>query len=366
VLDDFIVANRAAIVALTRARVASRRSPRPSDVELSNGIPLFLDQLTDALRLAKAKGTANHAQIRASAGRHGHDLLGTGLTIAQVVHDYGDVCQAVTELAMQQGAAIAPDEFQTLNLCLDDAIAEAVTEYARFRESAIEDHGTERLGVLAHEMRNLLSTATLSFEAIKSGHVPPGGSTGLLHSRCLLGLSVLIDRSLADVRLDAGVARSERISVAALLEDVEIAASMEARARGMELVVGSLDRAVTIEGDRQILVAAISNLLQNAFKFTRKAGTVSLTARATNDRVFLEIADECGGLPPGKINDLFRPFEQRSGDRSGVGLGLSICLKAATANDGEIHVRDLPGHGCVFTLELPRKPPATATSSTPA
>jgi signal transduction histidine kinase len=117
----------------------------------------------------------------------------------------------------------------------------------------------------------------------------------------------------------------------------------------------------SIEGDRQLLAAVISNLLQNAFKFTHKNGSVSLTARTSNDRVLFEVEDECGGLPPGKHADLFLPFEQRATDRSGVGLGLSISLKAAKANGGEIHVRDIPGKGCVFTLDLPRKPPQPLT-----
>jgi nitrogen fixation/metabolism regulation signal transduction histidine kinase len=75
---------------------------------------------------------------------------------------------------------------------------------------------------------------------------------------------------------------------------------------------------------------------------------------ADGDRVAFEIEDECGGLPPGKTEDLFRPFEQRGTDRSGVGLGLAICLKAAKASGGRIHVRDLPGKGCVFSLDLKR------------
>jgi signal transduction histidine kinase len=114
---------------------------------------------------------------------------------------------------------------------------------------------------------------------------------------------------------------------------------------------------VTIDGDRQTIAATIANLLHNAFKFTRKNGSVALTTRATADLVSFDIEDGCGGLPPGKVEDLFRPFEQRGADRSGVGLGLSICLKAAKANGGEIRVRDIPGKGCVFTLDLPRRPP---------
>ena len=357
-LDDFLSSNRDAIITRMQARVASRTSPPPSDVELANGIPIFLDQLGDALRLAKSSSVIDHEEIGKSAGRHGHELLRMGLTIGQVVHDYGEVCQTITELAVQQEAPISGEEFQTLNLCLDDAIAGAVTEYARHRERAIVDQGTEHLGILAHELRNRLNTAMLAFESIRRGRVAAGGSTGLLLGRSLMGLRDLIDRSLADVRLDAGIQSLERISVAEFIEEVEIGASMQAQARDLHFTVTPVDRAVTIEGDRQVLVATVSNLLQNAFKFTRKQSNVSLTTRATADRVLFEVEDECGGLPPGKTEDLFRPFEQRGPDRGGVGLGLSICLKAAKANAGEIHVRDLPGKGCVFTLDLPRMPPA--------
>jgi len=356
VLDDFITANRDTIIACAKARVASRTSPKRSDAELTNGIPVFLDQLCAALRLAKSSDVIAHEQISESAGRHGRDLLRMGLTIGQVVHDYGDVCQTVTELAVRKDAAIPGDEFRILNLCLDDAIAEAVTEYARQREHAIADRGTERLGILAHELRNLLNTATLTFESIKSGLVAPGGNTGLVHSRSLMALRDLVDRSLADVRLDAGIERVECMSAAEFVDEIEIGASLQARARGLGFAVVHVDRTVTIVGDRQTLAAAVSNLLHNAFKFTREHGNVSLTMRATSDRVLFEVEDECGGLPPGKTEDLFRPFEQRGANRSGVGLGLSICLKAAKANGGEIHVRNIPGKGCVFTLALPRKP----------
>jgi len=357
VLDDFIISNRDAIIARTQARVAARMFPKPSKVELTNGIPMFLDQLGAALRLAKSSNRIDHEQISKSAGRHGRDLFRIGLTIAQVVNDYGDVCQVITELAIQQGAPISGDEFRTLNLCLDDAIAGAVTEYARLRESAITDQGTERLGTLAHELSNSISVAMLAFERIKSGTVAVGGSTGTVLSASLLGLRALIDRSLAEVRLDAGIERLELLSVAELIEEAEIGALLQAQARGLHFAVTSVDRTVTIEGDRQIFSAAVSNLLRNAFKYTRKQTHVSLTVHATPDRVLIDVEDECGGLPPGKIEDLFRPFEQRGPDRGGVGLGLPISLKAAKAMGGEIRVRDLPGKGCVFTLDLPRKSP---------
>ena len=355
-LDEFISSNRDAIIARTRARVASRTAPRPSADELEHGIPAFLTQLTEALRLARATDEIDHEQISKTARQHGNDLQKLGLTIGLVVRDYGDVCQAITELAVELKAPISGEEFQTLNLCLDHAIAAAVSEFARQGERAVTDKGTERLGILAHELRNSINTAMLAFEVIKSGRVASAGSTALLLDRSLMRLRDLVDRSLADVRLDAGIDRHDHIAVADFVEEVEISASIQAAARGLRFAVTCIGLPAAVEGDRQILAAAVSNLLQNAFKFTPKNGHVSLTTRVTPERVLFEVEDECGGLPPGKVGELFRPFEQRDADRSGVGLGLAICLKAAKANAGEIHVHDLPGKGCVFILDLPRTP----------
>lgn len=354
-LEEFITSNRDDIVAGIQSRVSTNPYSKPSKMELANGVPVFLDQLCDALRLAKLTEAIDHEQLGKSAGRHGHDLLKIGLTIAQVVHVYGEVCQTVTEMAIELKAPISGEEFRTLNLCLDDAMAEAVTEYSFQRERTIVEEGKEQLGILAHELRNLLNTAVLSFELIKSGRVAPGGSTALLHSRTLKGLQDLIDRSLADVRIDAGIKYLESIIVADFIEEIEISAVIQAQASKLRFEVTSVKRDVLIEGDRQILAGAVSNLLQNAFKFSRPKGRVALTARSTDDRVYFEVEDECGGLPPGKTNQLFQPFHQQGPDRSGLGLGLTICAKAAKANGGEIYVRDLPGKGCIFALDLPRK-----------
>ena len=110
-----------------------------------------------------------------------------------------------------------------------------------------------------------------------------------------------------------------------------------------------------IHVDRQLIAAALANLLQNAFKFSRPNGHIVLrTDTATvPGRVLLEVEDECGGLPPGAAADLFRPFEQRSADRSGLGLGLAIAREGVETNGGEIRARDLPGRGCIFTIDLP-------------
>lgn len=346
-LHEFITANRTELIANCRARIASRPAPRPTDLELEHGVPLFLDQLADTLRLALRP----NPEIGASSTRHGKELLNRGFTIAQVVHDYGGICQAITELAIERAAPITTSEFQTLNRCLDDAIAGAVTEYGRLREH----EGTERLGRLAYELHILLSSALLSLDMLKTGSVGIGGSTGALLARSLAGLRNLIDREFAAVRLGAGVQYRQTVVVREFIEDVEASATLEANARGLQFAVTSVDKDVTVYADRQILTSVIGNLMNNAFKFTRPGTRVWLRAQATADRVIISVEDECGGLPQGKVEALFRPFEQRDADHTGLGLGLAICERGARMNDGEIHVLNRPGKGCTFTLELPRQ-----------
>jgi hypothetical protein len=349
-LHEFITANRTEIIARCRAKIAARAAPLPTEAELEHGVPLFLDQLVETLQKAISPNTA----IVKSAGVHAGELLDHGFTISQVVYDYGGICQTLSELAIETEADITVTEFKTLNLCLDDAIAGAVTAYSRMRDR----QGNEHLGALAHELRNQLNTAVLAFDMLKTGSVGIGGSTGGVLGRSLAGLRNLIDRELAEVRLGAGIHQREMIKMAEFIEDVEVAATLDADARGVQLSVTRVPSGLFVHADRQTLSSVVGNLLQNAFKFTSKGGRVSLHVGTKDDRVFISIEDQCGGLPPGKAEELFQPFEQRGPDRTGVGLGLAISRRGAEVNGGHVQVRNLPGHGCVFTVDLPRYTPS--------
>lgn len=351
-LEEFIRDRRALILQRTREKVASRSTPRATEYELEEGVPLFLDQLS--ARLREGVGNSSWTAMEQSASLRGAALWKLGLTIGQVVHDYGNICQAITELAVDLHASIPTEDFQMLNLVLDIAIAEAVTEYSRRNEQQIAGQNVENLGMLAHELRNYLNSATLAYEAVRSGSVGASGSTGAILGRSLTGMRELVTRTLADVRLEAGSSRVERIHVAVILEEIEIAAMTPTANRGVAISLEPVDPEVVVDADYQILTSVLTNLVQNACKFTRPNGHVTVRTRVTEDRVAIEVADECGGLPPGKAEELFRPFQQRGSDRSGLGLGLSICVRGARALGGSLEVRDLPGIGCVFTLDLPR------------
>lgn len=355
-LHEFIAVNRDEIITRCRAKVSTRSIPPPTDAEIDHGVPVFLDQLMEALRL----GQITSPEIGKSAIKHGHDLLRQGFTVSQVVHDYGDVCQAITELAVELNAPISTEDFRTLNRCLDDAIAGAVTEYGRERNQAGIDgesaRGCERLGFFAHELRNLMNTSLMAFEVLKTGNVGVVGSTGTVLHRSLLASHALVTRSLAEVRLTQGIQNPEPFDVAAFIDEIASASTLEANARGVRLTVAPVEDGVEIQADRQVLAAVVGNLLQNAFKFTRPRTIVTLSVDARPERVHIEVRDECGGLANGDVNELFRPFEQRSADRTGVGLGLAFSRWGAEANGGRIFARNLPGEGCIFTVDLPRLP----------
>jgi signal transduction histidine kinase len=373
-LHEFLDANRPTLIARCLEKLAQRPSTRAAGAELEFGVPVFLDEVIRTLRLeqgaspmqsrrvsGKSGGTIDSlSEIGETAAAHGRELMAQGYTIEQVVHDYGDLCQAITDLAFERKLTIQIDEFRTLNRCLDNAIAGAVTEFSYQRDTVAADRQAaalnHRIGYFAHELRNLLNTATLALTVLKDGPVGLNGATGAVLDRSLVGLRNLIDRSLADVKMAAGLPlRSALFSLSEFIAEVNVSASLEAGVRNCQLLVLPVDPGLAVAADRDLLLAAVGNLLQNAFKFTREGTQVRLSAYASADRILIDVEDCCGGLPAGSEHRLFVPFSQDGVDRSGLGLGLSISRASVEANSGVLRMKDLPGHGCVFTIDMPRK-----------
>jgi signal transduction histidine kinase len=368
-LHDFLATNRAVIIDRCRVMAAARSEAKTAAYDLAHGTPVFLDQLIDVL------ASEQQTQHRSSESKHGkdeeaankkvgetamllgRDLLEQGFTLEQVVRNYGDVCQAVTNQAFETGASIAVDEFRTLNRCLDNAIAGAVTQYTTHSAPA-NAPGIEavnaRLGPLAHELRNHLHIATLVIAAIKAGNVGISGATAAVLDRSLLGMRGLIDHALAEVRVDARMPpRRENIKLAQFLENIKVSASFDALARGTPFTMAPVADDISVYADPEMLAAAVGNLLQNAFRFTRHHTEVWLRANALDGTVLIEVEDRCGGLPAGAAETMFLPFAQCGDDRSGLGLGLDISRRSVEANGGVLTVRNVPGTGCIFTIDLP-------------
>ena len=219
-LHDFLTANRDELIQHCTTKVARRFAPGRTPPVVEHGVPVFLEQLVRTLQseqvtTARVESEPSRSPVPTDIGReatmHGMELLRLGFTVDQVVHHYGDVCQAVTELAVGKKSPINTDEFRTLNRCLDEAIADAVSAFAEERENAILDQAADlhaRLGTLAEEQRRLVDLSLQLMSAIQTGALGANGATGMALVTTLKELRELVDRTLPEIRLMSGVAKS--------------------------------------------------------------------------------------------------------------------------------------------------------------
>jgi hypothetical protein len=206
-LQDFIETNHDKLVSMTREKVAKRDAGIRSDgLETKHGVHVFLDQLRGALEDEQKREPSKQAEadpptnpdIAKTAALHGHDLLTLGFSVDEVVHDYGDVCQAVTELAVDLKADISVADFHTLNRCLDNAIAAAVTTWSEDRESDLS--ATPPSGPSTDKKLRRLVTGSLAiFAALRGGKIGSGGA-----AVAMLGRQLEEMRDLLDVSARAG------------------------------------------------------------------------------------------------------------------------------------------------------------------
>jgi len=218
-LHEFLTQNRKILISRCREKVAKRFEPTGSLATIDHGVPLFLQQLVETLRdeqntqirAVDSEPTPATTAIGRSAALHGAELLRRGFSVDQVVHDYGDVCQCVTALAVEQEVAISTDEFRTLNRCLDNAIADAVASFGAARQTSIDAQAEtlqQRLVVFAAEHRRLIDIAIQSLTAIKTGNIGISGATGTLLAHALEELHSLTDRTLPEILLASPSAKS--------------------------------------------------------------------------------------------------------------------------------------------------------------
>jgi len=341
VLHELLSARRDEIL-----REIAKRSEAPY-------LEAFYDQVVAALR-DDGGIPGNGIDLVAPSVRIGRERGRDRAPIGAVIHDFGAICTAIMNLARAEHADISPREYQVLNQSLDTGMAEAVTAYTASRDVDRDQDSLQQLGIVTHELRNALHAATVSFAAIRSGRVPAAGRTADLVDRSHRRLRALVARFAAAVRLRARVPlRREPVDLGAVvLESLDM---IEADALDKDLSVATeIDVLGTVSGDAEMLLSAISNVFQNAVKYSLPREAIAFRARATATSVVIEAEDACGGLPPGAETAMFAPFRQMGPDRSGLGLGLTLAREIVDDHRGTISVKSNPGKGCVFTIELPK------------
>ncbi len=351
-LYEFLENHRTEILALAEEKTVKLAGPLPSSTELQKGLPIFFEHLISYL---KTSITAEEkTKIVEGAAGHGRELMRLNYTLSHVVHSYGAMCQAVTELAQRRGANISTREFNDLNMCLDIAIAAAVSEFQYHTVQASEERELQHLGILVHELRNALSSATVAQDMIQQGLVGTSGSTARVLTANLARMRSLIDRSLSDVRMRADPQlHIERFNITEMIDQILLTAQGEARTK-KQILTNQTVTAMEVETDRQLLLSAIANLIQNALKYSKSGGHIIVRAAPAGKDIVIEVEDECGGLSSDAIKNLFKPFVSGGFDQTGLGLGLTIVQRAVNMLQGKIAHQNNPGRGCGFRIEIPR------------
>jgi signal transduction histidine kinase len=369
---EFLGNNRDELATRCRQKVALRTGRLATEEQLKSGVPMFLDQLIRTLAIEQSPSPMDSRRISGHAGggltisemgtaaaKHGKALLALGFSVDQVVHDYGDLCQAITDLAIERDAPFLVDEFRTLNRCLDNAIADAVTEFSYQRDFANADRQAidinARLQYFVQELRNHVATISLAFVAVKSGNLSLAGATGTILERNICNLSQLINSPVLDLKeIGQHSIVLHSFSLSDFIDEVKSALEPDAIARGSGFKVSEVDTELAISGNREMLLSALANLLQNAFEFTHPGTEVSLSAYALSDRILIDVKDNCGGLLAGAAESMFLTFARDGKNGMDAGLRLTVSKQSVEASGGTLSVRDLPDEGCIFTINLPR------------
>jgi signal transduction histidine kinase len=322
-----------------------------SRAELVDQMPLFIDELVAALH-PEALPLPPSGE---NAVEHGAQRLNLGFNVAEVVREYGALHRCIIEIADEAELRITSREQLVLAKSLNAGIASAVSQYVNERDAELRRQMSEHLGFIAHEVRNPLSSARMAFGLLQRRELASGGRVVDLLAKTLRRTGDVVDNALQHASLSLGVTpRAERLLLVPLLEDIVFDCTAEAQVKGIDVVV-TAPADLAVDADPRLLSSAVANLVRNGLKFSRPSTIINLRARRREGagRIEIEVEDACGGLPAGKAEDLFRPLVRRGTDQTGFGLGLAIAQQAAVAHGGTLAVRDVPGQGCVFTLDLP-------------
>jgi len=348
-LHGVLKARRELLVACWSTKIRAAVSAPLTTAELLDRIPAFVDEIIAALypQAVPLPSTSGNAE------EHGAQRLRLHFDMAEVVREYGLLHECIIEIARDAGAEISLHDQQVIARWLNTGLADAVTQYSRRRDQEQEREAAEHLGFIAHELRNPLAAARAAMLRLRGHELAGGGRPVELLERSLRRVSDMIDNTLSHASLKLGVTpKLEALAISDLLHDIALDVDADAQARGVDLRISATGCA-TISADPRLLRSAVFNLVHNAMKFSPTGSRVHVTARADAGGATIDVADACGGLPPGKTEELFAPLVQRGEDRSGFGLGLAIARQAVEAQGGTIGVRDVPGNGCVFTIDLP-------------
>jgi heavy metal sensor kinase len=251
------------------------------------------------------------------------------------------------------------DEIGRLTAVINETIARLESSFDQLRRFTADS---------SHELRTPLAVVRGLGEAAVADRRTPAEYQEAIGSMLeeIDRMSTLVDTLLRLSHADAGAIRLSResLDLGQLARDVAASLGILAEERNQTLA-SEIQSGVTVSADRLVLREAVTNVLDNAIKYSPEASTIAVRVEAEGDRAVLTIADEGPGIAPEHRDRIFHRFfrvdEARSRERGSSGLGLAIAKWAVDINGGQITVHERPGGGSEFRMLLPLERLATAT-----
>lgn len=326
-------------------------NPALTEAALKDHLPLQLRVIGEAL----LKGNSTRESPRELWQRHGlldpEQRVLDEVLIEEVVREYAFVIDEIRIWIDERGEQVSFQDYSFFSLAIFELTAESVRRYTKFRVEQVARERSEYVAGIAHQLRTPVSTLNLSVQQLERGQGAP--DTRLLERlrRTVGRLGRLVDGILRLERFkpEELPVHPELLAPAQVIDQIVADYGHDAHSKGLRLDV-SVNRSARMQVDRDLLVDALGNLIQNAIKYTAK-GFVRVTLEEQEDAVVFKVEDSGPGISPERQRELFRPVSP--GQPGGVGLGLSIAFRAAVAQGGALELESEPGRGSTFLLRLP-------------
>jgi signal transduction histidine kinase len=356
-IRELLVGRREAILTRFVERVSELHAPVAVRRSLIlDGLPEFLDDAVRHIGVVPPPEVPEPAGPSSSAaGDHGAQRFEMGVDIVTVEREWGVLRDVIFEVLIEQREAISIAAFQSMSRAISHAATAALTRYVALAESARRKLAAEHVGFVVHDLRNQVQGASVALDLLqRHPDDQPVALECLADS--LFGLMRVLDRELSRARIEArhgGLAPAlEELSVKELVARVTRELRPLAISRAVEVTV-DVTPLLQVRGDGRLLHSALANLIGNAIKFTQTRTGVTVTARATDGGVQIDVSDHCGGLSAEHRERIFTAHVHGAQERSGFGLGLAIARQAIELHGGGLEVSDRPGVGCNFRIVVP-------------
>lgn len=314
----------------------------------------------------RLKETADESPtIPETSGKVAEQLAEIAEGMAQVTSTLAEERRDADELLRQERQA-TDDDLAEERRQTDDAVdhvMELLTAEQRAHHSAARNFAArnEFLGIVSHDLRGPLTTITGGAELIE--RCAPAGQSGeqiRTWADTIRRSAEVMERLIHDL-LDFGSLEDGRLRVKAELHDIaalvrtvinefHAAAAVKSISLATDLPAGP----VIAKYDRHRVHQVLSNLVQNAIKFTREGGTICIRVSHSGTECLVAVTDTGIGIPKRELKSVFERFRQLDGtDRSGLGLGLYISMSIVEAHGGRIWAESEGGAGSAFYFTLP-------------